>query len=70
MPSHAHMIIGTKGEKMQNVIRDLKKFTSKGIIEAIKDNPTESRREWMFERVGSKMGKIRSINFGKSKISQ
>ncbi len=45
-----------KKEKMQDIVRDLKKYTAKAIINAIKDNPTESRKEWMlwmFERAGT-----------------
>jgi putative transposase len=57
MSSHVHMIIGTRNEKMQDIVRDLKKYTSKAIINAIKENIQESRREWlvwMFERAGKK----------------
>ena len=38
MTNHAHIIIGTKQEKMQDILRDLKKYTSKKIIDAIKEN--------------------------------
>jgi hypothetical protein len=37
------------------VIRDIKKYTSVKIIEAIENNPQESRREllmWLFEKAG------------------
>jgi REP element-mobilizing transposase RayT len=57
MSSHVHMIIGTQNNKMQDIIRDLKKYTSKTIINTIMDNIQESRREWliwMFERAGKK----------------
>jgi putative transposase len=48
MSSHVHMIIGTRKEKMQDIVRDLKKFTSKEIVKAIQDNPTERRmsKDW------------------------
>ena len=56
MSSHVHMIIGRHGElSMEGIIRDIKKFTSVKIIEAIRSNPQESRRElllWLFERAG------------------
>ena len=39
MTSHVHMIIGTRQVKMQDIVRDLKKFSSKKIIEAIQNNP-------------------------------
>jgi hypothetical protein len=51
------MIIGTQSLPLEGIIRDLKKFTSFKIIEAIKDNAQESRREWMlwmFERAGKR----------------
>jgi putative transposase len=58
MSSHVHMIIGRHGEpNLQDIIRDIKKFTSSKIIDAIRNNPRESRRElfmWLFERAGKK----------------
>lgn len=57
MSSHVHMIIGTKGDKIEDIIRDLKRHTSKAILKAISENNQESRREWMlwmFERAGKK----------------
>ncbi|PWU05210.1 MAG: transposase [Bacteroidetes bacterium] len=47
MTSHTHMIIGTHGEPMQNIMRDFKKFTSNKLIQAIIENPQESRKEWL-----------------------
>jgi putative transposase len=50
------MIIGRHGtESLEGIIRDIKKFTSVKIIEAIRNNSQESRRElflWLFERAG------------------
>ena len=57
MSNHVHLIIGTSQMPMQDIIRDLKKYTSVKIIEAIKENQQESRKEWllwMFERAGKK----------------
>ena len=49
MPSHVHLICSTNNNiLLADVIRDLKKFTSKQIVENIKNEP-ESRREWMLE---------------------
>lgn len=52
------MIIGRNSEtSLQGIIRDIKKYTSVKITEAIKDNPQESRKElflWLFERAGRK----------------
>jgi putative transposase len=55
MSNHVHLIIGTNDKPMQDILRDLKRHTSKTIIKAIEDNPQESRKEWMlyqFEHAG------------------
>jgi putative transposase len=57
MTSHIHLIIGTEGDKMENIMRDFKSFTSRTLKETIKNNPQESRRDWliwMMERAGKK----------------
>ncbi len=57
MSSHVHLISGTSGSKMEDIMRDMKRHTSKTLLDAIKNNPTESRREWMmwmFERAGKR----------------
>ncbi len=49
MPSHLHLLCKAKeGNLLSNNMRDFKKFTSKKIIETIKNYP-ESRREWMLD---------------------
>lgn len=55
MTSHMHMIIGTKGNPLSNIMRDLKRHSSEMLHKAIEKSNMESRREWlleMFERVG------------------
>lgn len=50
-----HLIIGSHGNQMEDILRDLKSFTSGKLKEAIKNNNHESRREWliwMMERAG------------------
>jgi REP-associated tyrosine transposase len=57
MPSHVHMIIGSKKDKLEDIVRDMKKHTSLELKEAIKNNVHESRKEWMLwmmERAGKK----------------
>ena len=49
MTNHVHMIIATEDEKLQNIMRDLKSYTSKQMIKAISENPQESRKEWMLQ---------------------
>ena len=66
MSSHVHLIIGTKSTKMEDIIRDLKKFTSKSIIKSIKESPVESRKEWMiwmFERAGKRNSNNENYQF-------
>lgn len=48
MTNHVHLIIKRKGEnKLEDILRDIKKFTSVKIIEEIKVNLEESRMEWI-----------------------
>ena len=57
MTSHVHMIIGSKQDKLEDIIRDMKKHTSSELKTAIKSHPQESRKEWiiwMMERAGKK----------------
>lgn len=48
MSNHVHLVFSTieKG-KHSEILRDLKKFTSKKLLESIKNNRQESRKEWM-----------------------
>jgi putative transposase len=58
MSNHVHLIAQCKnGFKLSDCLRDLKKYTSKKIMECIKNNTKESRKEWMvwmFERAGKR----------------
>ena len=50
MPSHLHLICQAKnGFVLSDIIRDLKKFTAKKLIDNIRNEP-ESRREWILEK--------------------
>ena len=63
MPSHVHVIMATKGNPMQDILRDLKSYTSRVLREDIANNAYESRREWlmwMFERAGRRNGNNKS----------
>lgn len=47
MSNHLHLIAcASEDENLSDILRDFKKFTSKALIEAIKETP-ESRRDWM-----------------------
>src|SRR5450755_4557576 len=59
MTSHIHMIIGSKKDKLDGIVRDMKKHTSLTLRESIKNNLAESRKEWIIwvmERAGKKNG--------------
>jgi len=62
MTSHVHMALGTKGEnKLEDIIRDLKSYTSRHIRKYMENNPQESRKEWMLE-IMKKAGEAKSNN--------
>lgn len=55
-----------EGFKMSDILRDLKKFTSKEILKAIEKNPQESRKEWMlatFKNAGEHNGNNTNYQF-------
>ena len=59
MSSHVHLFIGTNAEKLENIMRDMKKHTSANLKACIKVHPQERRREWllwMMERAGKENG--------------
>jgi REP element-mobilizing transposase RayT len=66
MPSHIHMIIGSKKNKLEDIVRDMKRHTSLELRTAIKNNNLESRKEWMIwmmERAGKKNGNNNNWQF-------
>ena len=63
MPSHVHLIIGTRNKSMQDILRDFKSYTSRKLKEEIEQHPTESRGEWilwMMKRAGTRNGNNKS----------
>jgi putative transposase len=48
MSSHVHMIVGSEGDKMENIMQGLKSVTSRKIKEAIRENARESRKECFY----------------------
>lgn len=49
MSNHVHLIANSEAGNLSNTLRDLKKFTSRNMIEFI-ENDKESRKEWMLNR--------------------
>jgi len=66
MSNHLHLIISAKNNNLSDILRDFKKFTSKRIIEAIKANKQESRKDWMlkiFREEGMKNSRNKTYQF-------
>jgi REP element-mobilizing transposase RayT len=63
MPSHIHLIIGTHGDKMEYIMRDMKRHTSEELRKVISNHPGESRREWLLEMMET-AGKNNPNNIG------
>jgi len=63
MTNHVHLIIGSDGQKLEDLVRDLKRHTSKEVLKAIGNNIQESRREWMFERAGRENSNNKKYQF-------
>jgi len=48
MTNHVHLIISRTGsQRMEHILRDLKKFTAHQLLKEIEGNSKESRRNWM-----------------------
>ena len=67
MTNHVHLIFrSVKERRPELLIGDLKRFTSKAIVNAIQNNPGESRKEWLieqFERAGNKSSNVKKYQF-------
>jgi hypothetical protein len=60
------MIIGGNKNKLEDIVRDMKSFTSATMRKTIQGNMQESRREWMIwmmERAGKKNGNNNDFQF-------
>ena len=47
MSNHIHLIIRSSQDNLSDIIRDFKKFTAAKVIQAIENNPRESRKRWL-----------------------
>ena len=67
MTNHVHMIISSTGiSKQEDIIRDFKKYTSKKCLELIRENNSESRKNWMlwmFNSAGKKNSNNKAYQF-------
>ena len=66
MPSHVHLLVSAKENYiLAETLRDLKKFTSRKIVEQIQEIP-ESRRDWLLDKfafAGKYLQRIRNYKF-------
>jgi REP element-mobilizing transposase RayT len=49
MTSHVHLIVSSEDKPLEDIMRDLKSYTSRKLKEEIVNHPQESRKEWMIE---------------------
>ena len=67
MSNHVHFILSaTEPNKLSDILRDLKKFTSNNIIKSIVENTKESRKSWMswiFKDAGEKNNRNKDYQF-------
>ena len=61
--NHVHLIFSSiKDEKPELILGSFKRFTSKAIVAAIKENLQESRKDWLlkqFEEAGKKSSNVK-----------
>lgn len=67
MTNHVHMIIGSEGKfNLEDIIRDMKSYTSRHIRKYMENNPLESRKDWMIwmmQRAGKKKSNNKDFQF-------
>lgn len=66
MSNYIHWVLSGKDNNASDLLCDFKKFTGRSIIEAIKLNPQESRKDWMlpiFEQAGASNSRNRTYQF-------
>jgi len=47
MTNHVHCVLRSSNSNLSDTVRDLKRFTSSQILKEIRNNPKESRRDWL-----------------------
>ena len=67
MSNHVHLVFrSAEGQKPEQMLGDIKRFTSKEIVKAIKENPKESRKEYLldlFEQAGARASNVNEYQF-------
>ena len=63
MTSHIHLVFrSVNGQKPELLIGDLKRFTSKSLVQAITENPRESRKEFLLDFFKKEASKSSNVN--------
>ncbi len=67
MTNHIHLIVGQAGGiKIQDILRDFKKYTAVQLVKAIASSSQESRKEWllwMFRKLAERSNKHKKYCF-------
>jgi len=67
MTNHVHLLFQSKnGQKPEQLLGDFKRFTSKVLVTAIKNNPNENRKEQLldeFLKAGAKSSNVKQYQF-------
>jgi REP element-mobilizing transposase RayT len=67
MTNHLHLVFrSVNGQKPELLLGDFKRFTSKEVVKAIKENPGESRKEWLleqFKKAGASSSNVKEFQF-------
>src|SRR5687768_5319506 len=66
MSNHMHLVARATNLDLSDILCDLKKFTSKQIVQAIINNKHESRRDWMllaFKAPGANNSRNKEFQF-------
>ena len=67
MTNHVHLVFRSiEGQKPELILGDFKRFTSKAIVKAIKENPRESRKKFLlseFEKAAKNSSNVKHYQF-------
>jgi REP element-mobilizing transposase RayT len=62
MSNHVHLIFSSiRNEKPELILGSFKRFTGNAIVAAIKENPQESRKEWLLKQFGEAAEKSSNV---------
>lgn len=63
MTNHMHLVFRSiNGQKPEQLLGDFKRFTSKTVVKSIKENPRDSRKEWLLERFKQAAAESSNVN--------